>query len=657
MIKKHTTLFNKIVVFGIVLVLLSCTLSAISFARTGEALAEGESLPIITIQSRTGADSVHRGQPFTIDIVLSNNTKGLTGLFLTLLPYDTTAFKLVNVVQGPALNLKFDTTNTDTEEGYSIIDPVTGGFNLMWEGDNDKSEGVIATLTFNSLITAELGDYPINFKYDKNNTTIDYQVHTDLKINNSIVTLITSEFEAVYKNYDGTILYSKDCLPDDIPVYPYENPTREPDAEYTYEFSEWESVLSDDPKILIYRAKYKSTAQEYNIFYYVDGEYYTATKCKFNELVDTSIRPSKKDCTFFGWYIDEGCTASLTSPYMPACDLKLYGYFKYNIREDDIPTITFYHRETIDNVAYVDVYVLKNSGVNGMVLTPSYDRNALTLIGYEKGEDCILGDMQFSHSKVEKTEDYAIEDFNFFWESSTNNYEIGKFLTLKFRVAEGAADGNYFVTFIYEEGKDATYIEANKDIWYTELEIISGNVPIGLRYHWNECVNQEDDVDIDVLTEVGKSYNVELVVKDITKESKKELNEDYVASVIGTNRKMLFVYSTDLYLNGNKVDSCQNTVVRIKLTQDQKDYPKLYLYSLDNDGKLNYHESIVENGYLTFTTDALSNWTIVCDKGVVDGKIGPDTFTLILLPSLLAVTTMAVFLIYLGKRRKSASQE
>ena len=260
MIKKLTTLFNKIVVFGIVFVLLTCTLSVFAFTRTIYASAEKEDLPIITIQSRTGEDSVHRGQPFTIDIVLSNNTKGLTGLFLTLLPYDTTAFKLVNIVQGSALNLKFDTTNTDTEEGYSIIDPVTGGFNLMWEGDNDKSEGVIATLTFNSLITAELGDYPINFKYDKNNTTIDYQVHTDLKINNSIVTLITSEFEAVYKNYDGTILYSKDCLPDDIPVYPYENPTREPDAEYIYEFSEWESVLSDDPKVLIYRAKYKSTA-------------------------------------------------------------------------------------------------------------------------------------------------------------------------------------------------------------------------------------------------------------------------------------------------------------------------------------------------------------------------------------------------------------
>lgn len=653
MIKKHTTLFNKIVIFGIVFVLLTCTLRVFAFARTVEASAEEEDLPVITIQSRTGEDSVHRGQPFTIDIILSNNKKGITGLFLTLLPYDTTAFKLVNVVQGSALNLKFDTTNTDTEEGYSIIDPVTGGFNLMWEGDNDKSEGVIVTLTFNSLITAELGDYPINFKYDKNNTTIDYQVHTDLTINNSLVTLITSEFEAVYKDYDDTILYIKDCLPDDIPVYPYENPTREPDAEYIYEFSEWESVLSDDPKVLIYRAKYKSTAQEYNIFYYVDGEYYTATKCKFNELVDTSIRPSKKDYTFLGWYIDEGCTASLTSPYMPSHDLRLYGYFKYNIREDDIPTITFYHRETINNVAYVDVYMLKNSGVNGMVLTPSYDKNALTLIGYERDDNCVLKDMQFSHTKVETVEDYQLDDFNFFWESSTNNYEVGKFLTLKFQVADGLEDGNYAVTFIYDEGTDATYIATNKDIWYTKLEIVSGNVPVGLRYHWNEFVNVEDEIDIDVLTEIGKSFNVELVVKDITKDTKKELNGSYVTSVIGTNKKILSIYSTELYLNEDKVESKRNTQVRIKLTQDQKEYSKLYLYSLNNDGKLNYHESIVENGYLIFTTDDLFNWTIVCDKGVVEGNIGPDTFTLILFPSLLSVTTMTVFLIYLGKKRKA----
>ena len=625
-------------------------LSSVLVTTTEVAFAEEENIPTILIESRTSENSVHRGQAFTLDIILSNNEKGLTGLFLTLKNYNKDVFSLINVTSNNAFPLKFETTNTAIE-GYSVIDPVTGGFNLMWDGETSSDyEGVIATLTFASKITADLGDYAIEFTYDQTNTRTSYKEPIKINLINSTVTLITGEYTVIYKDYDDSILYTKDCLADDVPTYPYDNPYREETAEYYYTFNSWESVVSTNKNEIIYKAQYAETAREYQIFYYVDDDYYAANIYKFGEMLDTPT-PTKENHTFMGWYVDASCTVKLSSLYMPAEDLYLYGYFKYNIRDIDIPKITFSNVKIEDNIAYVDAYIVKNTGVNALVLTPSYDRSALTLIGYKKGE--ILQEMQFSHTKVNTEEDYALEDFNFLWESAVNNYEIGKLITLIFKVTDNLEAGSYFVTFTYDEATDATYVEKNGDIWYTKLQIVAGSVGIGLRYRWNEFVIIEDDIDIDVETEIGKPYNVQLVVDDVTKDTKKTLDSTYTSSIIGDNKKISSVYSTEMTLNDETFDPNTNMLIKIKLTVDQKDYNKLYLYSLDSENKMSEVNCEIKDGYVEFNATAHAKWAIVCDKATIDGAIGPNTFILILLPSLLAVATMGTFLIFLGKKRKN----
>ena len=79
------------------------------------AFAQNPYIPEVTVQSKT----VHRGQTFSIDVELSQNT-GLISLLLTL-DYDDTVMTLKDVVQGSALNsLTLTTTNVDTEQGYGI---------------------------------------------------------------------------------------------------------------------------------------------------------------------------------------------------------------------------------------------------------------------------------------------------------------------------------------------------------------------------------------------------------------------------------------------------------------------------------------------------------------------------------------------------------
>ena len=94
---------------------------------------------------------------------LSMNT-GISGMTLELV-YDKSAMTLTNVVLGTALSsLNPITTNTKTEEGYSIT-PFK--FNYMGS-ENDFSGGKLFTLTFRLNENINDGIYRVSLKYVKN---------------------------------------------------------------------------------------------------------------------------------------------------------------------------------------------------------------------------------------------------------------------------------------------------------------------------------------------------------------------------------------------------------------------------------------------------------------------------------------------------------
>ena len=326
--KKAKNLANM----GFLLVLIFCILSfALSFGHIGKknVFADDNNLPVVTVQSKT----VHRGQTFSIDVSLENNL-GLTSLCLVLekANFDSSVFTLVDVIRKDGLsNLTYTQTNTDTDFGYDV-----DSFRMLWDGTSqDQSNGTLVSLVFESNIEAEIGDYQIKLDYDISNTNFEYGVSQQIEIIDSTISLIKGEFTVNYLNYDGTVLYSKDYNENDIPSYVGEAPVKPEDDCYTYTFSGWKGVVSDDINTINYQAQFSQTPKTYQLFYYVadyeNGEigefnFYYATELDYNEVIDILDVPQRVHYVFHGWYIDDVCTTPFSMWKMPSRDLTLYGY-------------------------------------------------------------------------------------------------------------------------------------------------------------------------------------------------------------------------------------------------------------------------------------------------------------------------------------------
>jgi len=648
---------NKAVNHRSMRVLLILILSIFSFAfcfgsvnKNEKTFAESSYTPKVSVQNKT----VHRGQTFSVDVNIEDN-EGLISLFLTL-DYNNEVMTLKNVIQKDALgSLTLTTTNVDTEAGYGILP-----FNMLWDGrTSDNSNGTIVTLIFDSYIDAPLGYYPINLSFDKQNTNIAYKTPTDIFISDGTIELITGEFLAVYQDYYGDILYNKDYNADDIPEYPttLPLPERAEDAEYIYEFLGWEGVPSDDVNTLIYEAKYKLIPQTYTIFYYIDGingvpdgtidndDFYLASELSYGSYIKPQDSPLKQYYQFFGWYADENFSSVLAYGTMPSHDIRLYGYYSFDVREKDIPIISLENMEIYNNLEYVSINakILENTGFNGLVLTLNYDKEALIFDHFEQLET--LSSMQFEWTGSEKESD----NFKFYYESAENTYETGEFLKLYFRLKENIEDATYNVWFDYDYHTDATYVNSDKEIKYTMIEFYNGEIPIGQKNHWVHNLDTERSVDI--VSDDGKPVNVYLNV-DLVTESV-VIDENLIKTDVGEDMYLSSAYEIKLIQNRKEIQPNTTLRIRIKLTEkEQKSNIKFYY--LNDDYELISYDFKIVNGELVFTTDHLSYWVIFSDykenggsghgqetdeRDIVFGSKG-NAVILIGMPIILSIATM-----------------
>ena len=604
------------------------------------ASASGQSdstLPMVRVEEKT----VHRGQTFEIRIYLDQNP-GLVSLMLDL-EYDKTAMELVGITRTDALNTHtFTTTNTNTDEGF-LVSP----FRMLWDGrTQDNSTGVLAILTFESKVDARTGDYPIIVNYDKQNTKIEYEKTCDVLIDNGLVTLIKGEYTVRYVNYDGTLLYEKDYSENAVPSFGGAVPQRPTDERYSYEFKGWRGVVSDIPNVICYEAEYVMTPQIYQVFFYVDGEYFHAFECPYNELVDLSHIPSKKNHVFQGWYTDEEMTQQVSMMYMPAHDIVLYGHMKFNIRENPIPEITLYVTETTTEYVYVAVDVTQNPSLSGLVLTLDYDRSALTFEGFERGE--AFGALQFDYTHSEQS--YTADPFRFYWEHTENTMDTGRLLVLKFKIHHEVQGGIYGVTMTYEPTTDAVFIDGHGNLSYTMLNIIGARIPIGEIYYWNEELPNAADIAV----ECPAGMPVDTILKIDVATAELNISSDHIYEVVAPNMELKAAYTISLLRNGIEVEPDGFVTVRIKLTDAQKMCSDLRIYHIDDNNTMTLYESVVQDGYIIFRTDHLSYWAIIGNAPVVDGLSGsmPSNSHIIIIGfALLAIACMALCLIMIANKK------
>ncbi len=629
-----------------VLLLLALTLPLISLQVSADETTEPTALPYIKVESKT----VHRGQTFSVQVNLEKNP-GLTAMILEL-EYDKSVMELVGVERGNALRTHtFTTTNVNTDEGY-LVEP----FRLLWDGvSQDSTTGVLLTLTFESKITAPVGDYPVKLTYEAQNTGSEYGKPIAVDIENGIVTLIKGEYSVIFQNYGGTVLYEVDYDPEDMDdvrdlddLYVGKVPTRPEDECYSYAFKGWKGIVTDDPKTVIRVADYVATPQEYQVVFYVDGEYFHGDIYGYNQSIDLSYIPIEKNKNFSGWFLDPEYTQRVTFARMPAEDLKLYGYMRFNIRQDELPQITLSVDKIENSVAFVDVDVTKNPSLAGLVLTLDYDRTALKLIGFEQGS--AFRSMQFSSTNT--AEGYDADPFKFYWESAVNNTELGTILTLKFQINESVEAGLYGVTLTYDETTDATFFTDGQELWYTELDILGTSVPIGKIYHWYE--ETADGIGIDVTVEEGQSPDTVLEIKRIT--HLLTLDDSVLLTAAGEGMEVKDIYSVRLMRNGTEVKPSGKITVKIELTEAQLACRYIKIFRIEQDEKLTYYDSAREKEFIKFETETLSNWAVVGNVIIEGESTEPFNLSLVLGGlNLLAIVTIAFVLLVLVKVRRGKS--
>lgn len=644
-------IIKKLNILAVAVLILTTMLFGIFIEHYGVLSEESDYMPKITVEEKT----VHRGQTFTISVDLSEN-EGLISLKLSL-NYNNTVMRLTGVDRGAALeSLTFTTINTQTSIGYEIIP-----FELLWDGTlPDNTDGNLVTFTFESFSDAPVGIYPINLTYDSKNTNKDYGLPISVNIINGSVTLVKGEFEAVYYDWDGTELYRKDYNADDTPTYEKEIPTRIADECYSYEFSGWKGIVSDQPNVIKYKADYTLTPKTYQVFYYVDGinndyfdgvitleDYYKAEEFAYGAFLSGEY-PLKQRYIFSGWFTDDKFSEPFTDTHMPSKNLTLYGYFVYDIRTTQIPKIKLSNSEEGEGQITVYAEMVSNTGFNGLVLTLDYDMSAMEFVDFTKGST--FAGLQFDTTDTESG--LGAENFKFYYEHSENTYETGIFLELHFRILNKSVTGVYNVTFSVGN-TDATYINGNSGIRYTAVEIIGASIPIGKIYEWERSA--EDNANIIIKSDNGMPVDTALKVA-LVPQSVHNIDNSAVKQTAGSDMELMAAYKLQLVrmIGGAEIEVEPDGLltVEIKLTAVQQACKRLALYYVNDDGETTLFPSEREGEVLRFRTDHLSLWAIVGEANTVGGRLSDAAVILISMPILLAIATMGYALIIIGKNKK-----
>lgn len=630
---KNVTLFALIAVLVLTIALCAVT----SFT------ARADELPQVKAEDKT----VHRGQRFTVKLALSNNS-GLAALNLSV-RFNRDVFTLVDVTRGDALP-----TLTFTPGGNYAAE----SFGLLWDGIGtpDYTNGTLITLTFDSNIAATPGLYDILVDYVPNNTLASYGKMQPITTVKGTVDLQKGEYTAIYRDWNDKVLYEKDFNEDAVPTFAGEtNPSRPEDDKYVYTWTgKWLNAVAQNPNELIFVAEYSLTPQQYQLDYYIadsiDGELKLAEDysciCDYDSQIEFAA-PFKANYTFMGWYTDKAFTQKF-SQNMPAHDLELYGYYKLSVRLQ-APTVRLSYVGASNGLLLVDVNLEDNIGICDMKLTLQYDRNALTLVGVDKGD--ALASRNFHHTNVNTDLGYAYYPFTFTWTapslSSSNDYGNGKLLTLKFAAKANVEIKGYEVTVGYNTASDVDYVDGSGNKWMSMLNVYGCSVPIGTINSWQE-VTEEGNVPIDVESTNDMPSNVQLKVEYVSDKAGVDL-EDKFAAALGTSDEIKAVYGTSLVVDGVQVAPNGNLTVRIKLSQKQADCKSLKVYFVNDEGELAVKESSVQDGYVVFETDHLGRWYLT---GEIQ-QYTPDSVTLaLILVSLFALILLVYAIIVTVKAQK-----
>ncbi len=365
---KSLTRVVLLTVLILALALLALVVSPYTRADSEREVAAAETLPTIS----TGNVEVLRGKYFTVDVILSDNTLGLTSLDL-FLDYDPTVMTLVKydttkangyVRRGSALSsLGFNTSNFASSEGMNVR-PVQ----FLWNGtDPDYSNGTLVTLRFKSISSSDeslLGKHYFTLSYRAYNTFRTtpkaeggHIIYQEVDLEPGFVDVTAGKFQCTYFDWDGSeiVHYEENDFSLFTPVEPTHPARASTRTHYfTYGQDDWDATNPwtedmEEPESINWEitALYIAHAQPYTVYYYfgekdsetgvvtmgetaadyyytwnTEGETPVKDYClpKSSKYGDAIIFPAQYTEAYYSlspWFIDSACTEELLVSLVP----------------------------------------------------------------------------------------------------------------------------------------------------------------------------------------------------------------------------------------------------------------------------------------------------------------------------------------------------
>lgn len=580
---KHLT---KTLLCLILLAAVACSMTIFGAEQT----AEAAQTPTITVCDKT----IHRGQRFEVDIVLSAND-GLCALKFAI-GYDSDVATLVEVKRGTALKTHTLDYNIDLPQPL---------FNFVGMVPDD-SEGVLVTLVFDGNIHSDADSFDLRLRVDVDNTLADMGVKQPVNVVDGTVTVTKDDFYYVFVNYDGTELWRSAKVPygTAAPTYGGATPTRPEDSKYTYAFGgKWQQLPTDNADEVVLQALFDTVAKSYNVQLFVaDGmddvpqKLHTFAK-NYNQTL-TLPQMIREGYAFVGWYTDSAYTHKFVSDTMPDKDIDLYGYWRVALRQQGPSIVLSYADTDSDGNLLVNVDVAANNGIVAMKLNLDYDKTALEYVGYQTGD--ALQQMSLFTSAADS------DVTTFRWTSASNCFGTGRALVLKFAVRAGAKNGGYRVSFNYDRNADVVYLDNDGKMWFSALSINDITLPVGTVDRWN-VIPEGGNRDIDVVSDKALPGNVQVVAKSVGD----KFRSDEVTKAIGAGAEIKDVFEVSFVRDGVEITPDVKLTVGIKLSLAQRLLGEIKLYAYGSDGVLREADSRIVNGYLEFETDKLTTWFVV----------------------------------------------
>ena len=126
-----------------------------------------------------------------------------------------------------------------------------------------------------------------------------------------------------------------------------------------------------------------------------------------------------------------------------------------------------------ENKLVIQANLTVNTGISGMTLELSYDKNAMVLSNVEIGS--ALSSLEPITTNTQTSEGFAITPFKFNYLGQENDFSTGNLFTLTFDLQENVKDGNYVVSLKYEKNSDVSYYDIDgiktKNLYIDKAEV------------------------------------------------------------------------------------------------------------------------------------------------------------------------------------------